>query len=76
MLSTAGQTLCCAGDVTANKKDTGPSFVDLVFLQALATRYTANHLMIKKEVSAETAEDWLGVPSWPGPLGGGRMKSV
>lgn len=50
--------------------------MDLIFLQALATRYTANHLMIKKEVSVETAEDRLGVPSWPDLQGGGQMSSV
>ena len=76
MLPTVGQTLCCAGDTSVNKRDTGPSYVDLIFLQALATRYTANHLMIKKEVSAETAEDRLGVPSWPCLPGGGQMRSV
>ena len=76
MPPTAGQMLRCAGDMSASKRDTGPSFVDLIFLQALATRYTANHLMIKKEVSVETAEDRLGVPSWPDLQGGGQMSSV
>ena len=77
-----GQTLCCAADTSVNKKDIDPSYVELVFLagkktpKLLATRYTANHLIIEKQTSGEPTEDLLGVPNCPGLLGGGHRRSA